>query len=48
MEQLEDLGDISQEPDYSYHWEGISTHNVEWDDDEEDPSIHSLKLTKHK
>ena len=46
VEQLEDLG--AQEPDCSYHWDGGPTHNVEWDDDVEDSSVHSLKLTKHR
>ncbi len=47
-EQLEDLGTTSQETDYSYRWDGGATHNVEWDNDVEDPSVYSLKLSKHR
>lgn len=33
--EVEDLEDVTaeQEPDYSYHWDGGATHNVEWDDE---------------
>lgn len=38
IEKLEDLG-IQNEEDYSYHWDGEPTHNVEWDDNDENPAV---------
>ena len=38
IEKLEDLGTQNEE-DYSYHWAGDPTHNVEWDDNDENPAV---------
>lgn len=38
IEKLEDLGTQNEE-DYSYHWDGDPTHNVEWDDNDENPAV---------
>lgn len=38
IEKLEDLGTQNEE-DYSYHWDGEPTHNVEWDDNDENPAV---------
>lgn len=49
VEELKDIRTSEINEDYGYRgWNGNPTHNVEWDDDVEDPSVHSLKLSKHR
>ena len=37
-DELTDTGDNGDTPnDYSFHWDGSPTHNVEWDDEPENP-----------
>lgn len=49
--ELTDTEDEIAEPlrDYSYHWDGTPTHNVEWDDESDvDPSVLERKLTRRR
>ena len=43
-EELEDLGVKAEEADYSYHWDGRPMHNVEWDDNDENPAVRTKTL----
>lgn len=49
-DEIPDTSDITpieeaEVPDYSFHWDGGSTHSTEWDEDSE-PTAYTKKLTR--
>lgn len=45
-DDLQELSEENNDVDYSFHWDGNPTHNVEWDDNDEEPTPYTKVLKR--